>query len=498
MTEVKQEEQLGVTTANDWVSKESAEAAGTGPPGAGAEIGTDPSNTYGEADVVNIPGSQGVGMEHATQPEPLQQSDAPHSNDSLTREQLVQTFMEGFPMRVSSRHQVVALNAVCQVEGCGQRLCFLKEYHQRYRVCVEHLKCESVYRSGRKMRFCQQCGKFQDLELFDEGKRSCRERLKKHNERRRKRVDARYAAAVMLQMTEGADGGIAGEELARRTAHPGQRDGRKRPPPANPGNSQMGSPFHPSRYETHNSPPQYETHNSPPQYETHNSPPLYGAPHRELQYPRMPQVSGTSSMPPMPYMPTAPPASTPSHNATPIEHGMDMISELVSYMMAVRSLSTITTDLETDVPSQTSIGMVNMALNVNIMPKVVPGPRTMELLLRNFASAFQYDLTSLSMRPISIVGSSRGAQGVDTNANPHARMGADLRRGQSEAGTNGERTEAGTNGERTEAGTNGNGQRVRRRIKRPKKLRDFEDPDWPEGTEGLEDLMNFASEAGSE
>lgn len=450
MCEVKQE---GDSTASpdgpdgDRAAGDMPEAGGDGSPGPGAEPGTDASNMYGDADVVNIVGnilgSQGGGMEHDADPESpkhLAASALNRSNQPLTRDQLVRTIMEGFPERASARQHAISLHSVCQVEGCGQRLCFLKEYHQRYRVCVEHLKCDHVETGGMKMRFCQQCGKFQGLDLFDEGKRSCRERLKKHNERRRKRVDARYAAAVMLQMTEGGGDGIAADELARRTAHPRQRDGRKQPPSAPPGNHQRR------------------------------------VPHRELQASDMPPMPAMPAMPPMPPMPS----SAPARMATPIEHGMNMISEMVSYMMAVRSLSTITTDLETDVTSQTSIGMVNMALSANVVPKVMPGPRIMELLLRNFAGAFRYELTSLALRPIPAQGSFRSTEDVDARETPHARAGAEFHGGHTEP-----------------VAKNDEGVRVRRQIKRPKKLNDFEDPDWPE-SEGLEDLLNFASEAASE
>jgi hypothetical protein len=186
----------------------------------------------------------------------------------------------------------------------------------------------------------------------------------------------------------------------------------------------------------------------------------------------------------------------PPHNVTPIQQGMDMISELVSYMMAVRSLSTITTDLETDVASQTSIGMVNMALNVNIVPKVVPSPRTMELLLRNFAGAFQYDLTSLSMRPNAVGRSFGGMPSVNPSADPHAGRGANVDHVDHVDHVDRSQSEADGSGGQIDADGNGS-QRIRRRTKRPKKLHDFEDPDWSE-SEGLVDLMNFASEAGSE
>ncbi|PRW60923.1 squamosa promoter binding [Chlorella sorokiniana] len=76
---------------------------------------------------------------------------------------------------------------VCQVEGCGAALDNLREYHQRYKVCEEHLKMPFIIKDGQQLRFCQQCGRFQPLSDFDGEKRSCRVRLQRHNARRRKR-----------------------------------------------------------------------------------------------------------------------------------------------------------------------------------------------------------------------------------------------------------------------------------------------------------------------
>ncbi|RMZ52284.1 hypothetical protein APUTEX25_001674 [Auxenochlorella protothecoides] len=75
----------------------------------------------------------------------------------------------------------------CQVEGCGAQLEGLKEYHRRYKVCEYHLKVDCIMRNGVRSRFCQQCGRYQPLEDFDDTKRSCRVRLQRHNQRRRKR-----------------------------------------------------------------------------------------------------------------------------------------------------------------------------------------------------------------------------------------------------------------------------------------------------------------------
>jgi hypothetical protein len=85
----------------------------------------------------------------------------------------------------------------CQVDTCRAPLEGLKDYHQRYKVCEEHLKMESIERDGARLRFCQQCGRFQPLGDFDAAKRSCRARLQRHNARRRKRSRSEgYATAA--------------------------------------------------------------------------------------------------------------------------------------------------------------------------------------------------------------------------------------------------------------------------------------------------------------
>lgn len=76
---------------------------------------------------------------------------------------------------------------VCQVEGCNTDLSELKDYHRRYKICRYHLKDEFILKDGIQQRFCQQCGRFHDIREFDGKKRSCRQRLKRHNERRRKK-----------------------------------------------------------------------------------------------------------------------------------------------------------------------------------------------------------------------------------------------------------------------------------------------------------------------
>lgn len=79
---------------------------------------------------------------------------------------------------------------MCQVDGCLTDLTGLKEYHNRYKICQYHLKIPSIVREGSKQRFCQQCGRFHNLNEFDGDKRSCRARLQRHNARRRKKGES--------------------------------------------------------------------------------------------------------------------------------------------------------------------------------------------------------------------------------------------------------------------------------------------------------------------
>lgn len=59
----------------------------------------------------------------------------------------------------------------CQVEGCERLLRDEKPYYQRFLVCEEHMRCLSLDINGQLSRFCQQCGKFEPLEAFDDNKR---------------------------------------------------------------------------------------------------------------------------------------------------------------------------------------------------------------------------------------------------------------------------------------------------------------------------------------
>ena len=260
------------------------------------------------------------------------------------RDAVMQSIPANLPASMSQKHHELAMNATCQVDGCEQGLCMLKEYHQRYRVCAEHLKCDYVLKDGIRQRFCQQCGKFQDLELFDHDKRSCRERLKKHNERRRKRLDTRYAAAMVLQKSAGMGDGAVHQSFVDPSS-------------------------------------------------------------QDPMWPPVVNIGGGGDL----------------------NSSMEMITDLVSYMMAVRSRGTDTeSDLEKDPGSATCAKMVNTTLDANFRPKCTPNVKVMVriiiigrrrsdtrrrspcaslpfvrqgLLLHNFAGALGYDVSSMVLTP---------------------------------------------------------------------------------------------------
>ncbi|KAM3396057.1 squamosa promoter-binding-like protein 3 [Capsicum galapagoense] len=74
----------------------------------------------------------------------------------------------------------------CQVEKCGVDLDGAKKYYKRHKVCQLHAKAPIVLLAGLRQRFCQQCSTFHEISEFDGTKRSCRQRLAGHNQRRRK------------------------------------------------------------------------------------------------------------------------------------------------------------------------------------------------------------------------------------------------------------------------------------------------------------------------
>ncbi|OIT28689.1 PREDICTED: squamosa promoter-binding-like protein 7 [Nicotiana attenuata] len=81
-----------------------------------------------------------------------------------------------------------AAGSRCQVPDCEADISELKGYHKRHRVCLRCANATAVFLDGQSKRYCQQCGKFHILSDFDEGKRSCRRKLERHNNRRRRKA----------------------------------------------------------------------------------------------------------------------------------------------------------------------------------------------------------------------------------------------------------------------------------------------------------------------
>ncbi|XP_077219265.1 squamosa promoter binding protein-like 7 [Tasmannia lanceolata] len=113
--------------------------------------------------------------------------------------------------------------ARCQVPGCEVDISELKGYHRRHRVCLKCANASSVVLDGQHKRYCQQCGKFHILPDFDEGKRSCRRKLEKHNNRRRRKsTDSRVAVEKEPQGNIPADDvscdGEVGKEMLNGVA----------------------------------------------------------------------------------------------------------------------------------------------------------------------------------------------------------------------------------------------------------------------------------------
>ena len=105
--------------------------------------------------------------------------------------------------------------ARCQVTGCEADISELKGYHRRHRVCLRCANASVVILDGQNKRYCQQCGKFHILSDFDEGKRSCRRKLERHNNRRRRKpIDSGGTVEKEIQ----------GVLISEDAAHDGEAD----------------------------------------------------------------------------------------------------------------------------------------------------------------------------------------------------------------------------------------------------------------------------------
>ncbi|KAI3687328.1 hypothetical protein L1987_81023 [Smallanthus sonchifolius] len=106
----------------------------------------------------------------------------------------------------------------CQVPGCETDISELKGYHKRHRVCLRCANASSVVLDGQNKRYCQQCGKFHVLSDFDEGKRSCRRKLERHNNRRRRKATDSKASGLQLTTDYDDEAGKGGKSISSEAA----------------------------------------------------------------------------------------------------------------------------------------------------------------------------------------------------------------------------------------------------------------------------------------
>lgn len=54
----------------------------------------------------------------------------------------------------------------CRVPGCATDVSGMKSFNWRYRICEDHRSAASVIIDGLRVRFCQMCAKFHELNQF--------------------------------------------------------------------------------------------------------------------------------------------------------------------------------------------------------------------------------------------------------------------------------------------------------------------------------------------
>ncbi|KAI3424182.1 hypothetical protein D9Q98_009540 [Chlorella vulgaris] len=133
-------------------------------------------------------------------------------------------------------------SVLCQVLGCGEELVNAKGYYRRYRICPKHCSMASFQVDGREQRFCQQCGRFQDIAEFEGARKSCRRKLKRHNERRRveyvrdsdEEGDEGEEAEVQQQQQQQAEEPEPQQVVAAAVVPPAAAPAASRRPPRSP------------------------------------------------------------------------------------------------------------------------------------------------------------------------------------------------------------------------------------------------------------------------
>eukprot|EP01024_Parvocaulis_polyphysoides_P060204 TRINITY_DN6540_c0_g3_i1.p1 TRINITY_DN6540_c0_g3~~TRINITY_DN6540_c0_g3_i1.p1 ORF type:complete len:237 (+),score=13.57 TRINITY_DN6540_c0_g3_i1:231-941(+) len=89
-------------------------------------------------------------------------------------------------------------------QACGMCLSDLSYYFNRFKVCNQCHKKDEVNIKGETLRFCNKCGRFEELNRFDGLKKSCRIKLEQHNRLRKgkQRGSAKQQSSQNLITTE--------------------------------------------------------------------------------------------------------------------------------------------------------------------------------------------------------------------------------------------------------------------------------------------------------
>ncbi|KAF9605281.1 hypothetical protein IFM89_015897 [Coptis chinensis] len=130
----------------------------------------------------------------------------------------------------------------CQIPGCEVDISQLKGYHKRHRVCLRCANATSVFLDGQEKRYCQQCGKFHILPDFDEGKRSCRRKLERHNKRRRRKAgEFTVAVEKETQVDQLAEEDAIDDKAGKDETPNESEDGNVSPVSSHPGSQSIQS-----------------------------------------------------------------------------------------------------------------------------------------------------------------------------------------------------------------------------------------------------------------
>jgi hypothetical protein len=96
----------------------------------------------------------------------------------------------------------------CQADGCSESLSNLPYYNRRNHICPAHKIADEFMRLNNAVRFCQRCGLAHPLRDFDGVKKSCRAKLQKHNQRRRKGASATTAPTTAKSPSSTSSGNV--------------------------------------------------------------------------------------------------------------------------------------------------------------------------------------------------------------------------------------------------------------------------------------------------